>query len=162
MPTLKIPPNLRLALPWILLICLGIAAFQLWQDQQALQKKLASNQQDLAQISALSIEYQHLGGAKSTQQHQFSQASEAMTWLISSSKEQGIETTVSLFDAVNDGQQKDQSITSQINVTFEQAHFNRLIQWLQQYDTTNLTLLSSELSVADVGKVKGFFRLEVN
>jgi type II secretory pathway component PulM len=49
----------------------------------------------------------------------------------------------------------------QIEVSFKQAHFNRLMQWLQQHNTTNLTLVSSQFEAANVGKVTGFIRFEV-
>jgi hypothetical protein len=35
------------------------------------------------------------------------------------------------------------------------------MQWLQQHNTTNLTLVSSQFEAANVGKVTGFIRFEV-
>jgi hypothetical protein len=51
--------------------------------------------------------------------------------------------------------------TAQLKVSFKQAHFNRLIQWLQQQNMTNLTLVVSELKAAGPGKVDGFLRFEI-
>ena len=157
MSSLNTPSNLRLALPWALLICLGIAAFQLWQDQFALQKTLTSSQQELTQITALSLEYQSLGGTTKTDRQRFTEVSQAIVWLTNSSKRQGIGTKISEVE----GDQKTQLLGSQIDVIVKQAHFNRLIQWMQQQETTNLALISSQFAAADSGKVTGFIRFEV-
>lgn len=153
MSLLKTSSNLRLSLPWVLLACLGVVAFQLWQEQLALQKTLISNQQELAQITALSAQYQNLGGATRADQQRFTDVTQAIAWLTNSSKQQGIETNASVIEGEQQGRQ--------IEVSFKQAHFNRLIQWLQQHDITNLTLVSSQFEAADVGKVTGFIRFEV-
>ena len=153
MSLLKTPSNLRLSLPWVLLACLGVVAFQLWQEQLALQKTLISNQQELTQITALSAQYQNLGGATRADQQRFTDVTQAIAWLTNSSKQQGIETNASVIEGEQQGRQ--------IEVSFKQAHFNRLIQWLQQHDITNLTLVSSQFEAADVGKVTGFIRFEV-
>jgi len=153
MSLLKTPSNLRLSLPWVLLACLGVVAFQLWQEQLSLQKTLISNQQELAQITALSAQYQNLGGATRADQQRFTDVIQAIAWLTNSSKQQGIETNASVIEGEQQGRQ--------IEVSFKQAHFNRLIQWLQQHDITNLTLVSSQFEAADVGKVTGFIRFEV-
>ena len=153
MSLLKTPSNLRLSLPWVLLACLGVVAFQLWQEQLSLQKTLISNQQELAQITALSAQYQNLGGATRADQQRFTDVTQAIAWLANSSKQQGIETNASVIEGEQQGRQ--------IEVSFKQAHFNRLIQWLQQHDITNLTLVSSQFEAADVGKVTGFIRFEV-
>ncbi len=153
MSLLKTSSNLRLSLPWVLLACLGVVAFQLWQEQLALQKTLISNQQELTQITALSAQYQNLGGATRADQQRFTDVTQAIAWLTNSSKQQGIETNASVIEGEQQGRQ--------IEVSFKQAHFNRLIQWLQQHDITNLTLVSSQFEAADVGKVTGFIRFEV-
>lgn len=153
MSSLKTPSNLRLALPWALLVCLGVVAFQLWQEQLSLQKTLISNQQELAQITALSAQYQNLGGATRADQQRFTDVIQAIAWLTNSSKQQGIETNASVIEGEQQGRQ--------IEVSFKQAHFNRLMQWLQQHDTTNLSIASSQFEAADVGKVTGFIRFEV-
>lgn len=153
MSSLKTPSNLRLSLPWVLLACLGFVAFQLWQEQLSLQKTLISNQQELAQITALSAQYQNLGGATRADQQRFTDVTQAIAWLANSSKQQGIETNVSVIEGEQQGRQ--------IEVSFKQAHFNRLMQWLQQHDITNLTLVSSQFEAVDVGKVTGFIRFEV-
>jgi type II secretory pathway component PulM len=153
MSLLKTPSNLRLALPWVLLVCLGVAAFELWQDQLSLQKKLISNQQKLAQITTLSARYQSLGGATKADQQRFTEVTQAIAWLTNSSKQQGIEANARVIE----GKQQ----VRQIEVSFKQAHFNRLMQWLQQHNTTNLTLVSSQFEAANVGKVTGFIRFEV-
>lgn len=153
MSLLKTPSNLRLALPWVLLVCLGVAAFELWQDQLSLQKKLISNQQELAQITTLSARYQSLGGATKADQQRFTEVTQAIAWLTNSSKQQGIEANARVIE----GKQQ----VRQIEVSFKQAHFNRLMQWLQQHNTTNLTLVSSQFEAANVGKVTGFIRFEV-
>ena len=153
MSLLKTPSNLRLSLPWVLLACLGVVAFQLWQEQLSLQKTLISNQQELAQITALSAQYQNLGGATRADQQRFTDVTQAIAWLANSSKQQGIETNASVIEGEQQGRQ--------IEVSFKQAHFNRLIQWLQQHDITNLTLVSSQFEAVDVGKVTGFIRFEV-
>jgi len=158
MSSLKTPSNLRLALPWVLLACLGVVAFQLWQDQLSLQKTLISNQQELAQITALSAQYQNLGGATRADQQIFTEVTQAIAWLTNSSKQQGIETNANVIEASGiEGEPQGR----QIDVSFKQVHFNRLMQWLQQHDTTNLTLVSSQFTAADVGKVTGFIRFEV-
>ena len=153
MSLLKTPSNLRLALPWVLLVCLGVVAFQLWQDQLSLQKKLISNQQELAQITALSARYQSLGGATKADQQRFTEVTQAIAWLTNSSKQQGIEANARVIEGKQQGRQ--------IAVSFKQAHFNRLMQWLQQHNTTNLTLVSSQFEAANVGKVTGFIRFDV-
>ena len=153
MSLLKTPSNLRLSLPWVLLACLGVVAFQLWQEQLSLQKTLISNQQELAQITALSAQYQNLGGATRADQQRFTDVIQAIAWLTNSSKQQGIETNASVIEGEQQGRQ--------IEVSFKQAHFNRLMQWLQQHDITNLTLVSSQFEAVDVGKVTGFIRFEV-
>ena len=158
MSSINSPSNLRLALPWLLLICLGIAATELWQDQLSLKKSLASSQQELAKIKALSLEYQNLGGPTKADQQRFTEAKAAMEWLMKSSKQQGLKTKVSMTELAQQGQS---SATAQLKVSFKQAHFNRLIQWLQQQNMTNLTLVVSELKAAGPGKVNGFLRFEI-
>ena len=153
MSLLKTPSNLRLALPWVLLVCLGVVAFELWQDQLSLQKKLISNQQELAQITTLSARYQSLGGATKADQQRFTEVTQAIAWLTNSSKQQGIEANARVIEGKQQGRQ--------LEVSFKQAHFNRLMQWLQQHNTTNLTLVSSQFEAANVGKVTGFIRFEV-
>ena len=158
MSSINSPSNLRLALPWLLLICLGIAATELWQDQLSLKKSLASSQQELAKIKVLSLEYQNLGGPTKADQQRFIEAKAAMEWLMKSSKQQGLKTKVSMTELAQQGQS---SATAQLKVSFKQAHFNRLIQWLQQQNMTNLTLVVSELKAAGPGKVDGFLRFEI-
>jgi len=158
MSSINSPSNLRLALPWLLLICLGIAATELWQDQLSLKKSLASSQQELAKIKALSLEYQNLGGPTKADQQRFTEAKAAMEWLMKSSKQQGLKTKVSMTELAQQGQS---SATAQLKVSFKQAHFNRLIQWVQQQNMTNLTLVVSELKAAGPGKVNGFLRFEI-
>ena len=158
MSSINSPSNLRLALPWLLLICLGIAATELWQDQLSLKKSLASSQQELAKIKVLSLEYQNVGGATRADQQRFTEAKAAMEWLMKSSKQQGLKTKVSMTELAQQGQS---SATAQLKVSFKQAHFNRLIQWLQQQNMTNLTLVVSELKAAGPGKVDGFLRFEI-
>lgn len=158
MSSINSPSNLRLALPWLLLICLGIAATELWQDQLSLKKSLASSQQELAKIKVLSLEYQNLGGPTKADQQRFTEAKAAMEWLMKSSKQQGLKTKVSMTELAQQGQS---SATAQLKVSFKQAHFNRLIQWLQQQNMTNLTLVVSELKAAGPGKVDGFLRFEI-
>jgi hypothetical protein len=51
--------------------------------------------------------------------------------------------------------------TRQLEVSFKQAHFNRLIQWIEQQNMTNLNIVSGQFSAADSGKVSGFLRLEI-
>ena len=158
MSSINSPSNLRLALPWLLLICLGIAATELWQDQLSLKKSLASSQQELAKIKVLSLEYQKLGGPTRADQQRFTEAKAAMEWLMKSSKQQGLKTKVSMTELAQQGQS---SATAQLKVSFKQAHFNRLIQWVQQQNMTNLTLVVSELKAAGPGKVDGFLRFEI-
>ena len=158
MSSINSPSNLRLALPWLLLICLGIAATELWQDQLSLKKSLASSQQELAKIKVLSLEYQNLGGPTKADQQRFTEAKAAMEWLMKSSKQQGLKTKVTMTELAQQGQS---SATAQLKVSFKQAHFNRLIQWLQQQNMTNLTLVVSELKAAGPGKVNGFLRFEI-
>ena len=158
MSSINSPSNLRLALPWLLLICLGIAATELWQDQLSLKKSLASSQQELAKIKVLSLEYQNLGGPTKADQQRFTEAKAAMEWLMKSSKQQGLKTKVSMTELAQQGQS---SATAQLKVSFKQAHFNRLIQWVQQQNMTNLTLVVSELKAAGPGKVDGFLRFEI-
>ena len=158
MSAINSPSNLRLALPWLLLICLGIAATELWQDQLSLKKSLASSQQELAKIKALSLEYQNLGGPTKADQQRFTEAKAAMEWLMKSSKQQGLKTKVSMTELAQQGQS---SAIAQLKVSFKQAHFNRLIQWVQQQNMTNLTLVVSELKAAGPGKVNGFLRFEI-
>jgi len=158
MSSINSPSNLRLALPWLLLICLGIAATELWQDQLSLKKSLASSQQELAKIKVLSLEYQNVGGATRADQQRFTEAKAAMEWLMKSSKQQGLKTKVSMTELAQQGQS---SATAQLKVSFKQAHFNRLIQWVQQQNMTNLTLVVSELKAAGPGKVDGFLRFEI-
>ena len=158
MSSINSPSNLRLALPWLLLICLGIAATELWQDQLSLKKSLASSQQELAKIKALSLEYQNLGGPTRADQQRFIEPKVAMEWLMKSSKQQGLKTKVSMTELAQQGQS---SATAQLKVSFKQAHFNRLIQWVQQQNMTNLTLVVSELKAAGPGKVDGFLRFEI-
>jgi hypothetical protein len=158
MSSINSPSNLRLALPWLLLICLGIAATELWQDQLSLKKSLASSQQELAKIKVLSLEYQNLGGPTKADQQRFIEAKAAMEWLMKSSKQQGLKTKVSMTELAQQGQS---SATAQLKVSFKQAHFNRLIQWVQQQNMTNLTLVVSELKAAGPGKVNGFLRFEI-
>ena len=158
MSAINSPSNLRLALPWLLLICLGIAATELWQDQLSLKKSLASSQQELAKIKALSLEYQNLGGPTRADQQRFIEPKVAMEWLMNSSKQQGLKTKVSMTELAQQGQS---SATAQLKVSFKQAHFNRLIQWVQQQNMTNLTLVVSELKAAGPGKVDGFLRFEI-
>lgn len=158
MSSINSPSNLRLALPWLLLICLGIAATELWQDQLSLKKSLASSQQELAKIKALSLEYQNLGGPTRADQQRFIEPKVAMEWLMKSSKQQGLKTKVSMTELAQQGQS---SATAQLKVSFKQAHFNRLIQWVQQQNMTNLTLVVSELKAAGPGKVNGFLRFEI-
>ena len=158
MSSINSPSNLRLALPWLLLICLGIAATELWQDQLSLKKSLASSQQELAKIKVLSLEYQNLGGPTKADQQRFTEAKAAMEWLMKSSKKQGLKTKGSITEIAQQGQS---SATAQLKVSFKQAHFNRLIQWVQQQNMTNLTLVVSELKAAGPGKVNGFLRFEI-
>jgi G3E family GTPase len=158
MSSINSPSNLRLALPWLLLICLGIAATELWQDQLSLKKSLASSQQELAKIKVLSLEYQNVGGPTRADQQRFTEAKAAMEWLMKSSKQQGLKTKVSMTELAQQGQS---SATAQLKVSFKQAHFNRLIQWVQQQNMTNLTLVVSELKAAGPGKVNGFLRFEI-
>ena len=158
MSSINSPSKLRLALPWLLLICLGIAATELWQDQLSLKKSLASNQQELAKIKALSLEYQNLGGPTKADQQRFTEAKAAMEWLMKSSKQQGLKTKVSMTELAQQGQS---SATAQLKVSFKQAHFNRLIQWVQQQNMTNLALVVSELKAAGPGEVNGFLRFEI-
>jgi len=153
MSSLKTPSTLRLALPWVLLVCLGVAAFQLWQEQLSLHKTLISSQQELTQVTALSVQYQHLGGAIRADQQNFTEVTQAISWLTNSSKQQGIETNANVIEGKQLGQR--------IHVSFEQAHFNRLMQWLQQHETTNLAVVSSQFEAADLGKVTGFIRFEI-
>ena len=158
MSSINSPSNLRLALPWLLLICLGIAATELWQDQLSLKKSLISSQQELAKIKVLSLEYQNVGGPTRADQQRFIEPKAAMEWLMNSSKQQGLETKVSMTELV---QQAQSLATAQLKVSFKQAHFNRLIQWVQQQNMTNLTLVVSELKAAGPGEVNGFLRFEI-
>ena len=158
MSSINSPSNLRLALPWLLLICLGIAATELWQDQLSLKKSLISSQQELAKIKALSLEYQNLGGAVRADQHRFIEPSVAMEWLINSSKQHGLKTKVSITELV---QQGETLTTAQLKVSFKKAQFNRLIQWVQQQNMTNLTLVTSALKASGPGKVDGFLRFGI-
>lgn len=158
MSSINSPSKLRLALPWLLLICLGIATTELWQDQLSLKKSLASSQQELAKIKALSLEYQNLGGPTKADQQRFIEPKVAMEWLMNSSKKQGLETKVSMTELAQQGQG---SATAQLKVSFKQAHFNRLIQWVQQQNMTNLALVVSELKAAGPGDVNGFLRYEI-
>ena len=158
MSSINSPSKLRLALPWLLLICLGIAATELWQDQLSLKKSLASSQQELAKIKVLSLEYQNLGGPTKADQQRFTEAKAAMEWLMKSSKQQGLKTKVSMTELAQQGQS---SATAQLKVSFKQAHFNRLIQWVQQQNMTNLALVVSELKAAGPGEVNGFLRFEI-
>jgi hypothetical protein len=130
----------------------------LWQDQLSLKKSLASNQQELAKIKALSLEYQNLGGPTKADQQRFIEPKAAMEWLMNSSKKQGLETKVSMTELAQQGQS---SATAQLKVSFKQAHFNRLIQWVQQQNMTNLALVVSELKAAGPGEVNGFLRFEI-
>ena len=158
MSSLKTTSNLRLALPWLLLICLGIAAFQLWQDRLVLEKTLTSSQQELAQIRALSLEYQTLGGAIKPDQKQFTALNQAAEWLTNGSKQQGLDTQIGVIEAEQQGQKAGSRL---LEVSFKQAHFNRLIQWIEQQGMTNLSLVSSQFTAADSGKVNGFLRVEI-
>jgi len=158
MSSSKTPSNLRLAWPWLLLICLGIAAFQVWQDHQALEKTLTSSQQELAQIRALSLEYQTLGGAIKVGQKTFTTLNQAIEWLTSGSQQQGLDTKIGVIEGAPQGQKP---ATRQLEVSFKEAHFNRLIQWIEQQNMTNLSLVSSQFSAADSGKVSGFLRVEI-
>lgn len=153
MSSLKPTSNLSLALPWLLLICLAIVASQLWKDQLSIKENLISSQKELAQISALSLEYQILGGSISADLQTFTAASQAVEWLANSSKQHGLDTKIGI---ITDAQQR-----IQLEARFSQATFNRLIQWAQQQDTTNLALVSSQFTAADTGKVTGFVRLEM-
>ena len=159
MSSVNTPSNLRLALPWLLLIGLGVFATQLWQDQLSLNKSLVSSQQELAKIKALSLEYQNLGGPTRADQQRFIEPKAAMEWLMNSSKQQGLETKVSITKLVQQGQTL---TTAQLKVSFKKAHFNRLIQWVQQQNMTNLTLVVSELTAAGPGKVDGFLKFEIH
>ena len=151
-----VPRGQSLGAAWYL--PLGIAATELWQDQLSLKKSLASSQQELAKIKALSLEYQNLGGPTRADQQRFIEPKVAMEWLMNSSKQQGLETKGSITEIVQQGQSL---ATAQLKVSFKQAHFNRLIQWLQQQNMTNLTLVVSELKAAGPGKVDGFLRFEI-
>ena len=77
---------------------------------------------------------------------------------MNSSKQQGLETKVSMTELAQQGQSP---ATAQLKVSFKQAHFNRLIQWVQQQNMTNLTLVVSELKAAGPGEVNGFLRFEI-
>jgi hypothetical protein len=112
MSTINTTSSLRLAVPWLLLICLSLAAAKLWQDKITLEETLNSSQQELSQISALSLQYQSLGGAINADKQQFIELNQAKNWLISSSTQQGLDISVDV-------------ITNQLNVRFQQAHFNR-------------------------------------
>jgi type II secretory pathway component PulM len=158
MSSINSPSQLRLALPWLLLICLGIATTELWQDQLSLKKSLISIQQEFAKIKAISLEYQNLGGHTRADQQRFIEPKAAMEWLMDSSKQQGLETKVSMIELAQQGQS---SATAQLKVSFKKAHFNRLIQWVQQQNMTNLTLVVSELKAAGPGEVNGFLRFEI-
>ena len=158
MSSLKTTSNLRLAWPWLLLIGLGITASQLWQDHLVLEKTLASSQQELAQIRALSLEYQTLGGAIKVDQTSFTTLNQAIKWLTNGSQQQGLDTNISVIEAEPQGQKP---ATRQLEVSFKQAHFNRLIQWIEQQNMTNLNIVSGQFSAADSGKVSGFLRLEI-
>ena len=144
----KAPSTLRLILPWTLLVCLGVAAFELWQDQKKLQKSLTYSQQEVTQITALSIEYQSLGNVIDQSQTRFTDMTQAITWVTNSSQQQGIKVTITRIEG------------NQIDVRFTQTRFNRLIQWLQQHHTTNLVMVAGEIATANPGKVTGFIRFE--
>ena len=88
MYSINSPSNLRLALPWLLLICLGIAATKLWQDQLSLKTSFLSSPQELAKTKVLSLEDQNLGGPTRADQQRFIEPKVAMEWLINSSKQQ--------------------------------------------------------------------------
>lgn len=149
MSTINTTSSLRLAVPWLLLICLSLAAAKLWQDKITLEETLNSSQQELSQISALSLQYQSLGGAINADKQQFIELNQAKNWLISSSTQQGLDISVDV-------------ITNQLNVRFQQAHFNRLIAWVQQQNNTNLSLVASQLDASSLGKAHGFLMFEIH
>tara|TARA_B100000780_G_scaffold272270_2_gene234253 strand:+ start:1092 stop:1577 length:486 start_codon:yes stop_codon:yes gene_type:complete len=158
MSSLKTTSSLQLALPWALFLCLGIAAAQLWQDRLVLEKTLSSSQQELEQIKALSLEYQSLGGSIAIDPQNFTELKQAKQWLTSTSQQQGIKALVGLAGDIEPSQSQ---TDVQLKVSFKQVHFNRLIQWLQQQQSTNLNLTASQLTAADAGKVSGFVSFEL-
>ncbi|MCO4838203.1 MAG: type II secretion system protein M [Oceanospirillaceae bacterium] len=157
MPIINTKSSLHLALPWLLLMCLSLAAAMLWQDKVALEETLTSSQQELSQISDLSRQYQSLGGAANANRQAFIAVNEAKNWLVSSGKQQGLNISVDVVKATQSG--KD---INQLNVRFKQAHFNRLIEWVQQQNHTNLSLIASQLTASGVGKTDGFLMFEVH
>jgi type II secretory pathway component PulM len=157
MSTINTTSNLRLALPWLLLICLSLTAAKLWQDKTTLEETLNSSQHELSQISALSLQYQSLGGPMNADKQQFIELNQAKKWLISSSTQQGLDISVDVINRTQSG--KD---TNQLNIRFQQAHFNRLIAWVQQQNNTNLSLVASQLDASSLGKANGFLMFEIH
>lgn len=142
--------GVRTVLPLVLLAGLALTAFSLWQQQGPLSKTLYASQQELAQISVLSQEYKALGGLSATKQ-QFNHIDQALQWLIISSKQQGIEVQITPLD----------SEQPQLRIRIDRAHFNRLMQWLQLQNDTNLVLVSSQLSAEETGMASGLMLFEV-
>lgn len=157
MSAINTTSNLRTALPWLLLICLSLAGAKLWQDKTALEQTLNLSQQELSQISALSLQYQSFNGPGSANKQQFTELNQAKNWLISSSTQQGLNISVDVIKKTLNGKE-----TNQLDVRFKQAHFNRLIGWVQQQRDTNLSLVTSQLDASSPGKADGFLMFEIN
>ena len=142
-------PELRSGFRLLLIVCLGLGAWVLWQEQALWSKKLVASQQELQQISALSLKYEALGGL-STAKQSFSNINQAAEWLMSSGKQQGVAVQINIIEG------------QQLQANIKQAHFNRVMQWLQLQSETNLALVSNQLTAGEAGIVSGFMIFKVH
>jgi len=140
--------------PWVLSLGLLLTAYTLWQQQQQLAAQLQASQYETDEIKQLSQAYLDIVSTKTPNLHTFSQISPARSWLLANSKQQGLKVR----SKTSSGSQ------TEVTVALQNAHFNRLLQWLQSVETTtNLVVINSQLAAQDKpGVVSGSVTFEVN
>ena len=158
MSVTKSSSTIQTILPCLVVIIILIAAFKLWENQQQLHRTLAFNVAEADQISVLSAEYESLAGVADKNTKIFIDADQAMKWLLEKSRQQGIQINIT---AIANPKEQGSQASALIEAKFESAHFNRLIQWLQQSRVSNLNIVATSLKASEPGETSGFITFEL-
>ena len=139
-------------LPLALLLCLAMAAYDLWSQQQHAQVRLSNSQTEVQHIQTLAQRYTLIKGTNGPITR-FSQNQAAANWLVTHAKQQGLTPKATPSNTAK-----------QIQMNFEQAHFNRLVQWLEQAENkSNLIAVKADLKAhTNAGYIAGQITFEMN
>jgi type II secretory pathway component PulM len=158
MPVTKPSSTIQAVLPWLVVIIILIAGFNLFENQQQLHRTLAFNEAEADQIKVLSAEYESLAGVADKNTKTFIDADQAMKWLLEKSRQQGIKINTS---AITNSKEQGSLAAALIEAKFESVQFNRLIQWLQQSRESNLNIVATSLKASEPGEISGFITFEL-